>query len=249
MELLVDGDIVLYQCATVNQEEFVWDEDTTSESLDLENAKLEFDASIASLIDKTKTTQAIICFSDSPCFRYDVLPSYKHNRVDIEKPKLYYDLRDYALSEYTCKVKPKLEADDVLGILATLRPHKYVVASIDKDLMQIPGVHYNWKHNERKVITPAEGDYWFYTQILTGDPTDGYSGCPGIGPKRAERALAKCRTEEEYWTAIVKTYESKGFKEEDALVQARVARILRKDDYDFKKKEVILWDCSMKEKE
>ena len=32
-----------------------------------------------------------------------------------------------------------------------------------------------------------------------------------------------------------------GFTEEEALLNARMARILRKSDYDFKNKEVRLW--------
>lgn len=37
------------------------------------------------------------------------------------------------------------------------------------------------------------------------------------------------------------TYEFRCITEEDALVQARCARILHADDWDFEKSEVILW--------
>jgi DNA polymerase-1 len=87
-------------------------------------------------------------------------------------------------------------------------------------------------------------------QVLTGDTCDGYSGCPGIGKKKAEKILNEAIdsysgdfvTKEEFiWSFIIPAYLSKGLSEEDALTQARVARILRKDDYDFKKGEVKLW--------
>src|SRR5690606_15306825 len=89
-------------------------------------------------------------------------------------------------------------------------------------------------------VSEEEADRYFYMQVLTGDPTDGYSGCPGIGPKRAERLLDGVGLED-MWSVIVETYEAKGLTEEDALQQARVARILRKNDYDFKNKSPMLW--------
>lgn len=131
-----------------------------------------------------------------------------------------------------------LEADDVMGILMTKYPGKYILASIDKDLRQIPGQHYNWDKDEFKEVSLDEGNLFFYTQILTGDPTDGYSGCPNIGPKRAERILASAK---DVWKAIVKTYEAKGLTEWDAIVTARVARILRASDYNFKTGKIRLW--------
>ena len=39
-------------------------------------------------------------------------------------------------------------------------------------------------------------------------------------------------------------FEKKGLTESDALVQARVARILRASDYDFAAKKPILWSVS-----
>ena len=74
-------------------------------------------------------------------------------------------------------------------------------------------------------------------QTLTGDPTDGYSGCPSIGKVSAERILKDNST----WQAVVDTYKKKKLSEDAALQQARVARILRASDYDFKKKEIKLW--------
>ena len=47
--------------------------------------------------------------------------------------------------------------------------------------------------------------------------------------------------EKEAWQVVVETYASKGLTEEEALQQARVARILRHTDYDVEKEEVVLW--------
>ena len=89
-------------------------------------------------------------------------------------------------------------------------------------------------------------------QTLTGDATDGYVGVPGCGPKTAEKILQKALDEgtpwanpkqlrEIYWKHVIAAYDKAGFGEEEALVQARVARILRAEDYDDIQKKVILW--------
>jgi DNA polymerase-1 len=42
----------------------------------------------------------------------------------------------------------------------------------------------------------------------------------------------------------VETFEEKGMTEDDALVNARLAKILTADDYDFQRKEPKLWSPS-----
>lgn len=209
--------------------------------IDREAAIENLEEFIEGLLRVTKTQEALFCFSSSPNFRHEVLPTYKHNRKG-EKPQLFFDLLTYLEETYPDQVKrkPNLEADDVIGILATMKPKQYVIATLDKDLDQIPGLHYNWRKEVMYSVTRKEADRQFYLQVLTGDPTDGYKGCPGIGIVKAERILDEVEGGDP-WPAIVEAYESKGLTEDDALQQARVARILRVSDYDFKRKTPILW--------
>ena len=103
-------------------------------------------------------------------------------------------------------------------------------------MRQIPGKLYDFK--ETVTISPDEGARWHLIQALAGDNTDGYSGVPGIGVKKAEKIFE----EKGYtWKAVVETFEEKGMTEEDALCNARLARILTTTDYDHEKKEPILW--------
>ena len=76
-------------------------------------------------------------------------------------------------------------------------------------------------------------------QTLTGDSTDGYSGCPSVGDKTARKILGDNPT----WGDVISAYEKRGLTEQDAMVQARVARILRFKDYDFVKHQPILWEA------
>lgn len=244
--LLVDADIVAYKFAAAAEENFSFDEGVPLQLLDnFDHVTVQVDDYLAELMTKlggTKLVLALSCPSEEN-FRLTVLDTYKANRKDIQRPTYLKQVREWLSKQYPKAIyqRPTLEGDDVMGILATSKviPGKKIIVSEDKDLQQIPGWLYNpRKDTEPRKITEEEGDYYFYTQTLTGDPTDNYKGCPGIGKVRAEKLLAES---EDKWTTIVETYESKGLTEEDALVQARVARICRASDYDFKGRKVILW--------
>ena len=129
----------------------------------------------------------------------------------------------------------ELEADDAMGIYATQHPGNIIV-SPDKDMKQIPGKLYNLE--DTITITPKEGAKWHLIQTLAGDQTDGYSGVPGIGVKRAETLFNK---EGYSWSTVVKAFTDKGLTEEDALLNARLARILTIEDYDTEQQEPKLW--------
>ena len=119
--------------------------------------------------------------------------------------------------------------------------------SIDKDMRTVPGLHFRMCRAGEEVVevSEEEADHTHLMQTLTGDRTDGYPGCPGVGPVSAARILsAEFAPGETPWDAVVAAYEKKGLTEADALMNARVARICRVADYDFKKKEVILWNPS-----
>jgi DNA polymerase-1 len=234
--VLIDGDILLYRFAFSNQRSIEWDEDTTSEILNLPLACYAADQFIQGIILETKTDRCIVCLTGSLNFRYKVLPSYKGNRANLEKPVLLDGIREHFLLNYPTRLKEGIEADDTMGILSTRTPNKYIIASADKDMATIPGWLFDWKDRSLRLVTEAEADKMFYTQVLTGDTSDGYKGIPGIGPKKAEKILKK-----PYWKSIREAYIAAGLTEADAIVQAQVARILRAEDYDFEKKEVILW--------
>ena len=135
--------------------------------------------------------------------------------------------------------RPSLEADDCIGILSSMEKNKdrCIILSGDKDMRTLAGWHYDFLRDIYEYITEEEADKNFLMQTLTGDPVDGYSGCPKIGAVNAARILDKDCS----WNAVAAAFEKQGLTEHDALIQARVARILRASDYDFKKKEVKLW--------
>lgn len=149
----------------------------------------------------------------------------------------FAEVRELAEAKWPSYKYPGLEADDVLGIWATRGGIDPIIVSDDKDLKTIPGKLY--RQGELEEIDPVFADYYWLSQTLTGDTADGYPGCPGIGAVKAEKVLKGCKGT--MWEAVVEAYEKAGLTAEDALIQARLARILRASDWDATKKEVILW--------
>jgi DNA polymerase-1 len=238
MKLLIDADFIVYKACAAAETEIDWGDDTilvTSKFSDAYNAT---QRELTKLKNKFGSfTSMILFFSDSVNFRKKILPDYKGHR-NRKKPCGYKRVINALRKEYKVIVKPTLEADDSMGVYATKYPGNMIV-SPDKDMKQIPGKLYNFE--QTFTITPDAGAAWHLIQSISGDQTDGYGGVPGIGIKRAE-SLFK---EKGYtWKAVVEAFEERDLSEEDALTNARLARILTVDDYDFEKRKPKLWSPS-----
>lgn len=159
-------------------------------------------------------------------FRYDIAKTqpYKGNRK-AEKPKHYDLLREYLVKAWGCEVIEGQEADDAIGIKAYEMEDKesFVIMSIDKDLDMIEGWHYNFIKDNKYYVTEMSALINFYRQILTGDKVDSIPGLKGIGPKKAEKILADCKTEQDMYTAVLKAYDNnlKYFLEQAQLLWIR----------------------------
>ena len=239
--LLIDADILIYQTTSAAETEVDWGDDLWTLHSDAAACKTLLVSRVEELLDTTSSDEPKMCYSDSENFRKSVLPSYKGNRKGTRKPLAYKEVAHFAKERWKSFTRPTLEGDDLLGILATSKvlSGSKLIWSIDKDVMQVPGVH--WQMDEPIEVSAFQGARLHMLQTLTGDPTDNYKGCPGIGKVKAERILENDQ-HENLWLAVLEAYEGAGLTYEDALVQARVARICRAEDYDFKKKEVRLWN-------
>lgn len=244
--LLIDADILVYTVASAQEVPTEWDEDVWTLHSDFAAARLDFSHRVSELVYTLKADDVIMALTTKERnFRKDILPTYKHNRKKVRKPLVWGALREYCTESFVTFIRDGLEGDDCLGILATRTADKNVekiVVSIDKDLQTIPGTHYNQGKPELGIyeVSVPMADRFHMMQTLMGDTTDGYGGCPGVGPKTAEKILDAAKEGE--WKAVVDAYAKAGFGEEYALAQARCARILRASDYDFKNKKPILWE-------
>ena len=239
--LLLDADMLLFQAVVSAEVEIEWSTDIITTHLPVKEAQFIFNELLETKRNQAQAERFTLCWTASENFRKDVAPTYKAHRTryDRRKPVGYKAVRCWAEQQFLSECWYRLEADDVLGILSTRHPYKTVIWSGDKDLKQIPGLHLD---NEGNIfhISQLEADVYFYRQALTGDSTDGYPGCPGVGPKTAERLIEEAGFDEAAaWRTVVQQYKKKGFGADYALTQARLARILRDTEYTFD--EVQLW--------
>ena len=235
MKLLIDADFIVYKACAAAETEIDWGDDTILVTSRFSDAYSAAKREITKLQNKLGSfADIILFFSDSINFRKKILPEYKGHR-NRKKPCGYKRVINALRKEYKVIIKPTLEADDSMGIYATKYPGN-IIASPDKDMRQIPGQLYNFE--ETFTITKESGAAWHLIQSISGDQTDGYGGVPGIGVKRAE-SLFK---EKGYtWKTVVEAFAERNLSEEEALINARLARILTAEDYDFKAKRPKLW--------
>ena len=222
MKLLLDTDIIIYKAIASTEVEIDWGDDIWTLFTDLKDAKDAFNKQVDHIKDKLRSDDILHCLSDpKDNFRKHISPTYKSIRKGTRKPVGYVALRDWVQETYDTLTKPSLEADDVLGIIATKPDNlgKCVVVSDDKDLRTIPCKLYRPMADEKLDITQKQADTHFLTQTLTGDPTDGYSGCKGVGAKTAEKILGNRPA----WSSVEQAFLKAGMSKADALTQARLA--------------------------
>jgi DNA polymerase I len=268
--LLIDADLIAYRCTAALQDTIDWNGDGSCVSINgrPDEAKAKARQEIERAMDELNGHDMIVCLSDEVVnFRKQLIdPTYKENRSGTARPVHLYDIKEFLETEFESCLMPRLEADDVLGILAT-EPHKgdRIMVSLDKDQRTIPALLCRPPKEGKwmvESITPEAAQRFHLWQTLCGDIVDGYPGCPGVGPVAADEVRAgpirprhtfksgpRKGLEETRWTkqpgmapweAIVSTYAKAGQTAADALKQARLAFILRHGSLDGNR--IKLWE-------
>lgn len=232
MKVLIDGDIVAYRVGY------------TTDKDDVGIALWRCDTTMHGILQGTGSTSQETFLTDSPNnFRLKLFPAYKANRKQA-KPRWLEDLKEHLITEWGAKITPEQEADDALGIAQTnarkpvlgsfyedgevfsFKQEETIIASNDKDLLQIPGMHYNIPTGLIVEQQPFSGLNWFYQQLLIGDVTDNVSGVRGIGKIWAERLLAHCLSEWEMFKVVQDLYKN----DERLLLTGRLLKIRQKEN-------------------
>ena len=235
--LLIDSDFLAYKAAQACEIGIDFGEDVIIAQSQFSEVLKVFHNELNKVTKAMMEDDFILYFSSTENFRKKIYPDYKGHRMK-RKPLGYKRLVNYCRENHNFKLIEGLEADDTIGIEATrFADPNNIVVSPDKDMRQIPSTLWDMKDDVVE-ITKDDGDRWHLIQSLSGDPTDGYSGCPGIGVKRATELLDK---NENKWEAVCKAYRDRGLSDDDALLNARLAKILQKEDFDHDRNQPILW--------
>lgn len=161
---------------------------------------------------------------------------YKYGRPP--RPIWYNEIKEYLLSEYDAIMCKGIEADDAVSIEQVEGTyHTYhedqvhtqyttVICGQDKDLLQIPGPHYNYITGDWSYVSYDEGMRWFYRQVLMGDNSDNVKGIHRLGPKKSAKLVENVPLDE-LWNVIVREYSTAGMSVDTALMNARLVWMMR----------------------
>ncbi len=202
-KVLVDGDIFAYRAAFATEDKSKKEANLTIDGL-LQDS-LEYCLGWPNYPEDYE----IFLTCSGYQFRHDIAKThkYKGNRSKREKPRHLPSIREHMISDWGAVVSVEEEADDLIAIAATKNNFDCVVASIDKDMLQIPCWHYNHFKNVLTKVEPFEGNKFFYTQILTGDSADNIHGLSQVGPVKASNILKGLETEQDMWDAVLDAYD------------------------------------------
>lgn len=217
MLALLDGDIFCYRCAAVSENE-------------------SFDIAVFRVVDAIELTLAAVgaesyqlWLSDKRenNFRREIYSEYKANRTQPD-PIHLQALKQFLIDEWEANVATGQEADDALGIEQCKAEFgSSIICSIDKDLKQIPGRHYNFVKQEFDEVTPEEGIKFFYKQTLIGDRADNIFGVKGIGPIKAAKLIDHLGSESDMYAACLNAYGDEGDR---LIMNGKVLWIRQKPD-------------------
>lgn len=263
INLICDADTVIFRAAASCEHKVDWGGFYTiySDHKECQQRFIAIFEEIMSNLRKHKklgTYSVTMCVSDKKNFRKLLLPTYKANRnpkneqleaietdsisyvsysnplAKLRKPSGYARLLQWVCENYHVVCYPYLEADDTCSLLSSPTS---ILVSIDKDFCTIPNTwFYNYYRDELMYNTQESADYFWLVQCIKGDSVDNYKGIKGFADKKAKKLFDTHGTS---WETVVAAYEDNGYTKEDALVQARVARILRVGEY--KNGKIFLW--------
>jgi len=179
---LVDADIVAYRCAASCQKQGV-----TNEPVEVATRRV--DELMQRILHETSSYDYQAFLTGSNNFRFKYNPEYKANRKDSVKPEWLEQCREHLVVQWKASVTDGNEADDEMAIAQTKDPENTIICTIDKDLLQVPGKHYNFVKSEFRTISPKEGLFNFYWQFIMGDVSDNIKGFDGLARQTIPKKL------------------------------------------------------------
>ena len=180
--LAVDGDIIAYRTACVCEEDW----EGACRSI--------IDSTLRQIATGSGVSKMRIYLSGMNNFRYEVAKTkpYKGNRSGMVAPKFLNYCKQYLEEQYGAIRMHGYEADD--GIASDMTQSGAIHCGIDKDILQIPGRHYNYVKEEWQEVSTEEATLNLYRQVLTGDTSDNIPGLPRVGAKTAEKVIVDADT-------------------------------------------------------
>lgn len=225
MHLLIDADSLCYRAGFVVNGEG-----------EQELANWQLDQIIDRILAVTKCETYQLYITGSNNFRYNIYPEYKANRVGTARPIHLQSMREHLITHWGSAISDGIEADDAVGI-AQCAQEDTCIAGIDKDLLMIPGKHFNYSKEEFSEISIMQAQANFYMQLIQGDKGDNIPGYDGkMRPKLPQflypvrDAIYACGCQEEMFEEVLGYYQ---YDHARMDLSAKLLWIQRKENDDW----------------
>lgn len=190
--VLIDADSIYFRAACVTEKQ--------------NELRKSINHTINQIKQECLTDKMLIAVKGEGNFRHDIYPQYKANRKELpDNVRRALNYGHSYMCDYHGAIRADgMEADDLVSIWAYEAmdmDQDYTIAGLDKDLLQIPGAHYNFKKSTHTYVDYDTANMHLMLQCLTGDSTDNIPGIKGIGPKKAEKILFGQPTKRR-WTRV-----------------------------------------------
>jgi 5'-3' exonuclease len=177
INIYIDGDILVYQC--------IWGAKSTKD------IKKKLDQTVSNIMSDLEGGTGKIAIKGKGNFRKDIFPEYKGNRkkeLTEQEKEFFAYAYNYLENNWNAVPAHGMEADDLLAIWST--EEAGIIVSIDKDMLQVPGLHFNTRKKEYQSVNEEEASLTLHTQVLMGDSVDNIAGLRGIGKVKAAKVMA-----------------------------------------------------------
>lgn len=178
------------------------------------------------IVDNSVNDDYTIFIGGQGNFRYDLYPDYKGHRSASSRPIHEQQLREYLQQNYPTVVVDGEEVDDRVSWLQCAADWEQTcIVSVDKDLDNTPGWHYNYDQQRSYLISPEEADLNFWRQMITGDSTDNIPGIHRAGKVLANKVLPEYSTDMEQ--RVWELYQERGHDLDYFILQGRLLHMRR----------------------
>lgn len=210
--VLIDADSLMYFSSYGSEEDQILSETKLSEKI--------YD--ILNIVGQSYNVEKYYIFvKGQNNFRYKIFPAYKKNRP--AKHPIIDTLNQYLIEEFQAIQSHNAESDDYVYSYSQVPEFKgrAIICSVDKDMLQIPGVHYDYQKNKYHIISEEEGRYNLAIQMIMGDAADGIPALRGYGIKKAEKIIQRGMSKFQCMKAILREYQKNCLSSQDAKDQVR----------------------------
>jgi|688.fasta_scaffold77970_4 DNA polymerase-1 len=208
MIAFIDGDSIAYIAGADKVEKDTYTNERVVLEKDEEICKEQIHSILDEIIKNTGAKGYLLFLTGPGNFRKTVYPDYKANRKGLEPPRMLNFCKQYLQTLPGVYLMEGIEADDAVSIYKNMYDtmgKESIICSPDKDVLMLPGKHFNYRKMEFVVTNEAEAEYTFWTDMIAGQSGDNIKGIPGKGPAFAKKLFEE-NPSVRYRTSVLNAY-------------------------------------------